>query len=61
MNKAKIPNYFYKSDLSKPILRNVGDLINELKKLPKDLHLEGCSLTVYNFNTGPCLAIDDED
>ncbi|MGO1500795.1 MAG: hypothetical protein ACTHWH_05880 [Marinobacter sp.] len=68
MNNLKdaIESDFYKGDMDKPIASDVGELIEQLKRLPRHLPVnhgfgEGCSLTVYNIKDGAFLEIGECD
>ena len=53
--KDQIPEEFYKYEGDKPAADNVGELIEQLKKLPSGLPVEatfsdGVQLAVYNID-----------
>ena len=65
--KDIIPSEFYKADESSPFAETVGELIEQLKRLPRDLPVRhgfdhGCSPTVYNIKQEDVnLEIEDAD
>lgn len=53
--KDLIPSEFYRGDEESPYAETVGQLIEQLQRLPADLPVMhgfdyGCCLTVYNIN-----------
>ena len=65
-----IPVEFYnekKAGKRHPVVGNVGELIEQLERLPKDLELRGSwpgevqQLIVYNFSSDPFLAIESRE
>ena len=67
MDTKDIPEVFYRGDQTKPYCETVGELIEELQRLPEDLPIEqgmggvGCRLVVYNIKSNPFLAVEDDD
>ena len=63
----RIPKEFYISRLPKPVAETVGDLIEQLQRLPPELAIEqgfgrGGKLKVYNASTAsPHLKIKEVD
>jgi hypothetical protein len=62
--KNEIERAFYRDDVDPIICEDVGDLIMQLKKLPKDLSIkqglcDGVRLIVYNVDTNPVLSFDE--
>ncbi|VFQ43477.1 hypothetical protein [Desulfoluna butyratoxydans] len=62
MRQEEIPKEFTSRD--KPIVETVGDLLEYLKMLPRDMPVEtglsdGVMLAVYNVTTNPVLEIEE--
>lgn len=61
-----IPEEFYKGDVDKPTACDVGELIEQLQRLPRHLPVksgfgEGCQLVVYNIKDGAFLEIEEDE
>jgi len=64
--KDVVPSEFYRGDEEKPYCETVGELIEQLQRLPCDLPIkqgyeDGCTLTVYNIKTDAHLEITEAD
>lgn len=61
--REEVPKQFYRGDMAKPVAQTVGELIDELSRLPSDLPVDpyedGVALTVYNIDMDAHLAFSE--
>lgn len=60
--KDVIPEEFYRGDKIRPQSNTVGDLVDQLSRLPRELPLCNTKVVVvYNINQWPVVEVDESD